>query len=243
MMFLFSRTMDSNCISRFFHDDENTPRNNTLTSPASQTSDISQDLSQNSMMEEMLRLSQLTFEEQKPLNIPSYYNITPRKMPISPHYVFEEEFSSNPWAMLIATIFLNKTRGKTARRYIKEFFHTYPTPYEVLADSPKSLERFFDNLGLKKRGHIIWKLTYQFVSSKWRRASDLCGIGKYGEDAYRIFCLGHTDLDPGDRYLKLYLDWLVCHTDFLKDNGVVDCECVTEDPILLHYKITLRDIK
>ncbi|KOB68080.1 putative methyl-CpG binding domain protein 4-like protein [Operophtera brumata] len=214
--------MDSDCFSQFFHDDEDISYNSPQDTPASHNSDSSQHLSQSSPDEDALSLSQLTCEDQEPLNIPCYYNITPRDIPTSPHNVFEEEFSSNPWAMFIATIFLTKTSGKTARRFIKDFFLTYPTPYEVLEDSPKSLERFFDNLGLKKRGHMIWKLTYQFVSSKWRRASDLCGIGKYGEDAYRIFCLGHTDLDPGDRYLKLYLDWLVCHTDFLKDNGVID---------------------
>lgn len=226
------------CISRFFHDDAGTPKKRAFRIPASQHS--SQDLSQNSMNDDMFSLSQLTIEEE-PLDITPFFNITPREMPLSPHCVFEEEFSTNPWAILIATIFLTKTHGKNARRYMKYFFQAYSTPYDVLKDCPKNLERFFDNLGLKKRGHMIWKLSYQFVSSNWRRASDLCGIGKYGEDAYRIFCLGHTDLDPGDRYLKLYLDWLVGHTDFLKDNGIVDSECVIEDPILKYYKITLRD--
>lgn len=228
------------CVSRFFHD-EITPKSPEKITP-SQNSDSSQDLSQNSMEEDnMLSLSQLTIEEQEHINIPPFFNTTPRLMAISPHYVFEEEFSSNPWAMLIATIFLTKTRGKTARRYIKDFFQSYPTPYDVLEDTPGNLERFFEKLGLKKRGKIIWKLTYQFVSSKWRRASDLCGIGKYGEDAYRIFCLGHTDLDPGDRYLKLYLNWLMCHTDFIQNCGVEDSECIIEDPVLKYYRLTLRD--
>jgi methyl-CpG-binding domain protein 4 len=162
-------------------------------------------------------------------------------MPLSPHYVFEEEFASNPWAMLVATIFLTKTSGKTARPYMKSFFEEYPTPYHVLRDTPTSLERFFENLGLKKRGQSIWRLSYQFLSSKWRRASDLYGIGKYGEDAYRIFCLGHTDLDPGDRYLKLYLDWLRGYTEILEEQGVVDSEYLIEDPVLKYYRITLRD--
>lgn len=88
---------------------------------------------------------------------------------------------------------------------------------------------------------MIWKLCYQFVSARWRRVSDLCGIGKYGEDAYRIFCLGHTDLEPGDRYLKLYLDWLRGHTEFLLENGAEGSEYVINDPVLNYYLVTLRD--
>uniref|UniRef100_A0A2A4JSN9 HhH-GPD domain-containing protein n=1 Tax=Heliothis virescens TaxID=7102 RepID=A0A2A4JSN9_HELVI len=237
---------DTDCISRFFSEEENilaiSPR--ILQHSISPTISLnsSQDLSQASIESDDLSLSQLTIEEQEPIQIQPFFNVTPRIMPVSPHYVVEEEFSSNPWAMLIATIFLTKTSGKTARPYMKTFFEEYPTPYHVLNDTPVSLERFFDNLGLRKRGHMIWKLSYQFVSSKWRRASDLCGIGKYGEDAYRIFCLGHTDIDPNDRYLKLYLDWLRSHTEFMEESGQVDSECVIEDPILKYYRITLRDV-
>lgn len=227
---------DQEFTSRYFHDTakiENKTPTRQPVSPTKTTIDSLQDLSQTSTLsDEDFSMSQLTIEEQEPLKIQSFFNITPRKMPISPHYVFEEELSNNPWAMLIATIFLTKTSGKTARSYMKAFFEEYPTAYHVLSDSPVGLERFFDKLGLRKRGHMIWKLSYQFVSSKWRRASDLCGIGKYGEDAYRIFCLGHTDLDPGDRYLKLYLDWLRHHTDFLKEHGTMDSELVIEEPSL-----------
>ncbi|XP_075983618.1 methyl-CpG-binding domain protein 4-like [Anticarsia gemmatalis] len=237
--------MDSaDCISRFFNDDNSfassSPNRIMRSLSPNKSMDSSLNISQTSDTDE-LSLSQLTIEEQEPIHIQPFFNITPRSMPSSPHYVFEEEFSSNPWAILIATIFLTKTSGKTARPYMKNFFEEYPTPYHVLSDTPVSLERFFDKLGLRKRGHMIWKLSYQFVSSKWRRASDLCGVGKYGEDAYRIFCLGHTDIDPNDRYLKLYLDWLRGHTEFLEENGAMDCEYVIEDPIMKYYRITLRD--
>lgn len=187
-------------------------------------------------------LSQLTIQEPEPLNIDPFFNITPRDMPHSPHYIIEEEFSQNPWAMLVVTVFLTKTPGKTARPIIKSFFENYPTPYHILNDNPTSLERFFEKLGLRKRAEMIWKLSYQFVSSKWRRASDICGIGKYGEDAYRMLCLGHTNLEPDDRYLRLYLDWLQRHTAFMEDNGVVDSEFVIDDPVLKYYTINLRVI-
>lgn len=238
------------CISRFFQDstpNKKYPLSSGGIPPHNCSQDSSQDLStisQDSIESDpdMICLSQLTIAEQETLKVEPFYNITPRQMPLSPHYIFEEEFSTNPWAILIATIFLTKTAGKVARPYMKAFFDEYPTPHHVLAGCPNSLERFFENLGLRKRADTIWKLSYQFVSARWRRASDLCGIGKYGEDAYRIFCLGHTDLDPGDRYLKLYLDWLSGHTDYIDDWGVAGSECVIDDPVSKYYRLTLRDI-
>ncbi|GBP64887.1 Methyl-CpG-binding domain protein 4-like protein [Eumeta japonica] len=223
------------CRSQFFHDEQNSTQ---LNESQNLTID-SANLSQNSTDSDPLSLSQLTLDEQEQINIQPFYNITPRPMPVSPHYVFEEEFSSNPWAMLVATIFLTKTSGKTARPSMKKFFDEYPTPYSVLETNPQALERFFENLGLKKRGAMIWKMSYQFMAAKWRRASDLYGIGKYGEEAFRIFHLGHTDLEPGDRYLKLYVDWLRNHTDHEEDNSVADCECGVVDPALKYYCISL----
>lgn len=238
-------SQDSACISRFFNGEQEDTLSPDKSLSPNTSPPTSQDLSETSIDSiSDLSLSQLTIEEPEvpePLQIPSFYNLTPRLLPQSPHYVIEEEFSSNPWALLVATIFLTKTSGKMARTYMKSFFEEYPTPYHVLNHPPATFERFFETLGLKKRGHMIWKLSYQFVSAKWRRASDLCGIGKYGEDAYRIFCLGHTDVDPDDRYLRLYLDWLRRHTEFMEDNSVTDSEYVIEDPVLKYYRITLRN--
>lgn len=231
------------CVSKYFQDRNLQSKSpNTILLSPSNCLDLSSNISQSTIdSDDFLSLSQLDIEEQEPLHVRPFFNITPRQMPLSPHYLFEEEFASNPWAMLVATIFLTKTSGKTARPYMKSFFEEYPTPYHVLDENPTTLERFFENLGLRKRSQMIWKLSYQFVSSNWRRASDLCGVGKYGEDAYRIFCLGHTDLDPEDRYLKLYLNWLRDCTEFPEVHSISDSELVIEDPVLKYYRLTLRD--
>lgn len=191
-------------VSRYFEEKQNISDGTINTTLSSKNTT---DLSEISIESETdtFSLSQLNIEDPDPIPVQSFFNITPRLMPQSPHYIIEEEFCSNPWAMLIATIFLTKTSAKNSRPHMKIFFEEYPTPYHVLEDTPISIERFFETLGLKKRGNMIWKLSYQFVSSKWLRASDLCGIGKYGEDAFRIFCLGHLDVDLNDRYLKLYV--------------------------------------
>lgn len=239
--------MTEYCVSKFFLEISPSVTRRSpspIAAAPSKSLDSSQNTSQGSIEDaDTLTLSQLTIEEQVPLNIKPFFNMTPRNVPSSPHYIIEEDFATNPWAMLVATIFLTKTSGKIARPLMKSFFEEYPTPYHVLEDNPASLERYFVTLGLRKRGYMIWKLSYQFVSSKWCRASDLHGIGKYGEDAYRIFCLSHTDLDSDDRYLKLYLDWLRSHTNFSKENGMVDSETFIQDPVLKYYSVNLRNIE
>lgn len=190
-------------------------------------------------VERDFRLSQINCCSDE-IIVESFFNISPRAMPESPHKVIEEEFKSNPWVMLVATIFLTKTTGLAARPFMKKFFADFPTPYAVIESDPSSLKKYFETLGMYKRAAMIWKMSYQFVSAKWRRASDLYGIGKYGEDAYRLFCLGHTDVEPTDRYLRLYLDWLLSQTNHGEEWSISDCEGVIFDPVSKYYTLSLR---
>lgn len=128
--------------------------------------------------------------------------------PRSPHDLVEESFYRNPWSLLVATIFLNKTSGVVARSYIKDFVKDFPCPEDVLKKQPRDLEPYFEKLGLnKRRAQQIWRMSDDFLHKNWRNVGELYGIGQYGEDAYRIFCLGDLDFEPRDRYLKIYQAW------------------------------------
>ena len=49
----------------------------------------------------------------------------------------------------------------------------------------------------------------EFISKRWRYPNELYGIGKYGADSYRIFCLGEwRQVRPHDHKLNLYHNWL-----------------------------------
>lgn len=128
--------------------------------------------------------------------------------PRSPHNLIEEEFYNNPWALLIATIFLNKTSCTNARPYLMEFLKNYPVPEMVLEEKPKRFEIYFKNIGLmKRRSEQIWKMTYDYLYKDWKNVNELYGIGKYGHDAFRMFCLGDFNVEPKDRFLKIYKAW------------------------------------
>ncbi|KAJ3651059.1 hypothetical protein Zmor_017121 [Zophobas morio] len=127
--------------------------------------------------------------------------------PRSPHNLVEESFYDNPWGLLVATIFLNKTTCFSARPLIEQFLEDFPDAVDVVAKKPEDLEKYFDNLGLVKRARQVWQMSYDFLYKRWRSVGELHGIGRYGEDAFRIFCLGDFSVEPEDRFLKIYRAW------------------------------------
>lgn len=138
------------------------------------------------------------------INITQFEWIPPK----SPHNLIEEVLYHDPWALLVATIFLNKTSCAVARPYIFWFLVENPNPLSVMNMIPKDLEKYFINLGLTKtRAVQIWRMTFDYLFKEWRSPKDLYGIGDYGDCAYRMFCLGDFNVEPNDRFLRIYKAW------------------------------------
>ncbi|KAL3272270.1 hypothetical protein HHI36_022751 [Cryptolaemus montrouzieri] len=128
--------------------------------------------------------------------------------PISPHNLIEEKFYHDPWALLVVTIFLNRTSCRMALPYIENFFTNFKGPYDILKTEITELEPYFINIGLvRTRATQVWRMSYDFVHKEWTDVNELYGVGKYAEDAYRIFHLGDFSVEPTDRYLKIYKAW------------------------------------
>ncbi|KAF5290064.1 hypothetical protein FQA39_LY14845 [Lamprigera yunnana] len=145
------------------------------------------------------------------VNISRLHTISDNKKvwraPRSPHNLIEESME-NGWSILVATIFLNKTSGMYARSHLEDFLRDFENPHEVLRKKPEDLEVYFVDLGLqKRRAEQVWKMSYDYVHKKWKYPIELYGIGKYGDDAYRIFILGDLTVQPIDRFLKIYVAW------------------------------------
>ncbi|XP_050292968.1 uncharacterized protein LOC126733623 isoform X2 [Anthonomus grandis grandis] len=134
--------------------------------------------------------------------------IPPFVPPKSPHHLLEEDLYHNPWALLVATIFLNKTSGRSARPYVFWFLEENPDPFTVISKKVDELESYFGALGLQRTRAIqVWKMSHDFLYKNWTKARELFGIGKYGDEAFRMFCLGDFTFQPSDRYLKIYKAW------------------------------------
>ncbi|XP_076202915.1 methyl-CpG-binding domain protein 4 [Aptenodytes patagonicus] len=110
--------------------------------------------------------------------------------PRSPFNLVQETLFHDPWKLLIATIFLNKTSGKMAIPVLWEFLKKYPSPEITRTADWKEMSELLKPLGLYElRAKTIIKFSDEYLSKRWKYPIELHGIGKYGNDSYRIFCV------------------------------------------------------
>ncbi|XP_009980744.1 PREDICTED: methyl-CpG-binding domain protein 4, partial [Tauraco erythrolophus] len=130
--------------------------------------------------------------------------------PRSPFNLVQETLFHDPWKLLIATIFLNKTSGKAAIPVLWEFLKKYPSPEITRTADWKGMSELLRPLGLYElRAKTIIKFSDEYLSKRWKYPIELHGIGKYGNDSYRIFCVNEwKEVQPQDHKLNMYHSWL-----------------------------------
>ncbi|KAL6456643.1 hypothetical protein MHYP_G00351870 [Metynnis hypsauchen] len=130
--------------------------------------------------------------------------------PRSPFKLVQETLFHDPWKLLVATIFLNKTSGKLAIPTLWQFFERYPSAEVTQASDWKPLAELLQPLGLNAlRAKTLIRFSNEYLTKSWRYPIELHGIGKYGNDSYRIFCIGEwREVTPNDHKLNDYHTWL-----------------------------------
>ncbi|XP_035864133.1 methyl-CpG-binding domain protein 4 isoform X3 [Sander lucioperca] len=130
--------------------------------------------------------------------------------PRSPYNLVQETLFHDPWKLLVATIFLNKTSGKMAIPVLWQFFERYPSAEVTREADWKPLSELMKPLGLYElRAKTLTRFSDDYLTKQWRYPIELHGIGKYGNDSYRIFCVGEwRDVKPEDHMLNKYHAWL-----------------------------------
>lgn len=130
--------------------------------------------------------------------------------PRSPFNLVQETLFHDPWRLLVATIFLNKTSGKMAIPVLWEFFQRYPSAEVTRASDWRPLCVLLQPLGLSTlRARTLVRFSDEYLSKLWRYPIELHGIGKYGNDSYRIFCVEEwREVSPDDHKLNDYHAWL-----------------------------------
>ncbi|ESO84369.1 hypothetical protein LOTGIDRAFT_196777 [Lottia gigantea] len=130
--------------------------------------------------------------------------------PKSPFNLIQESLFHDPWKLLIATIFLNKTTGTAAIPLLWKFFNRWPTADSARNGSAEKMSKLMQPLGLhEKRAETIIRFSDEYLTKKWTYPNELHGIGKYGNDSYRIFCVNEwRQVKPTDHKLNDYHDWL-----------------------------------
>ncbi|XP_010636260.1 methyl-CpG-binding domain protein 4 isoform X5 [Fukomys damarensis] len=130
--------------------------------------------------------------------------------PRSPFNLVQETLFHDPWKLLIATIFLNRTSGKMAIPVLWEFLEKYPSAEAARVADWRDVSELLKPLGLYElRAKTIVKFSDEYLTKQWKYPIELHGIGKYGNDSYRIFCVNEwKQVHPEDHKLNKYHDWL-----------------------------------
>lgn len=130
--------------------------------------------------------------------------------PRSPFNLVQETLFHDPWKLLVATVFLNKTSGKVAIPVLWKFFERYPSPEVAREADWKPMSELMKPLGLYElRSKTLIRFSDEYLTKQWRYPIELHGIGKYGNDSYRIFCVGEwRQVTPEDHMLNKYHAWL-----------------------------------
>ncbi|XP_053378007.1 methyl-CpG-binding domain protein 4-like [Mercenaria mercenaria] len=139
--------------------------------------------------------------------------------PKSPYNLVQESLFHDPWKLLVATIFLNRTTGTAAIPLLWKFLNKWPNPDMARKGDQAAMAKILQPLGLhEKRAHTIIRFSNEYLTKSWKYPIELYGIGKYGNDSYRIFCLNEwKQVRPEDHKLNLYHSWL---TDNAKALGI-----------------------
>ena len=132
------------------------------------------------------------------------------KPPKSPYNLVQRQFHDDPWRLLVACVFCNLTKRVQAEPIMWEFFDRWPTPEAAAHADEEEISELLKTLGLyRRRAKTLKKMSAGFLEGNWKEPKDLYGIGKYANDAYRIFCVGDwKDVEPKDHALTWYHDWL-----------------------------------
>ncbi|KAF0392007.1 DNA glycosylase [Gigaspora margarita] len=141
----------------------------------------------------------------------------PKYIPMpSPLNLVQESLYYDPWKHLIATMFLNRTRGCQALPLLWKFLDEYPTPQIAIKADANKLADLLRPLGLQNiRAERIIKFSQSYlIRPNFSSPRELFGMGKYAEDSWRLFC-GEKDnawmkgsgFEPEDKVLKLYIEW------------------------------------
>ena len=133
------------------------------------------------------------------------------KPPKSPYGLIQEELYEDPWKVLVSCIFCNLTRRFTAEPIMRKFFDLYPTPEKAMRADLKTVEDLLKPIGMSSRRAIsLTRMSKEFIEKKWEEPIELYGIGKYGNDAWKIFCTDDwRSAQPKDHALTWYHNWLI----------------------------------
>lgn len=114
---------------------------------------------------------------------------------------------NSAWQHMVGVIMLNQTGRKQVKTVLPEFLGRWITPESLLKSRPEDVEELLKPLGMwKRRADTIRRMSFDFMTWDGEDAKKLHGIGRYGDESYRIFFKGER-FEPQDKELRRYLGY------------------------------------
>lgn len=129
---------------------------------------------------------------------------------MSPYGLLQEQLNRDPWKIFVCCIFCNLTRRVQSEPIFWEVLSRWPTPSALSEADTHELTDLIKPLGLsQRRAKALKQMSYEYTHKSWKNdPSSLYGIGKYGSDAYYIFCTEKwQEVNPKDGALVNYYHW------------------------------------
>ena len=131
----------------------------------------------------------------------------------SPFCLIQEDCLPDEWLVLVCCILLNQTTRKQVDRVFREFLMRWDTPQKLLHAEDDEIAHVLTHLGFQNRRVLhLKRMTEGYLACSWVHASDLVGIGEYGNRCHQMMCrnvLG--DEPPKDHALLQYYEWRKVH--------------------------------
>ena len=110
------------------------------------------------------------------------------------------------WQHMVAVICLNQTGRKKVKKILPEFFDKFPNAWKLLLSDKDTIAEMLKDLGMKNvRANRLFRMSKDFLSWDGEDATELFGIGKYGNDSYQIFYRNKIPDNIQDKELKRYV--------------------------------------
>jgi methyl-CpG-binding domain protein 4 len=121
--------------------------------------------------------------------------------------LIQEEYSDDPWKMMVCCILLNQTNNKQVRPILSSLFNLIPNPESAIRCNTESLAAVIKTTGFQnvKASRII-KFSQKWIEG-FTDIGDLPGIGQYGKDSWEIFINRNLTISTKDKKLLAYLNF------------------------------------
>lgn len=111
------------------------------------------------------------------------------------------------WQHMVGVMFLNQTGRIQVKALLPEFLARWPTPEALLRSRICDIEEMIKPLGMwRRRANLLYRMSIDFLTWDGDDALELTGIGRYGDESYRIFFKGER-FEPQDKELRAYLGY------------------------------------